>query len=362
MSPSILGVASGDVQRAPFAQREIQTQSWRDVASGPAIVRRADAQVPREPREVAALRVGGRGHLVPIVAAALVVPFGIEDQRAASADVNGDRGQQGQAALVVVEPALEPFRRRDDAVPDAPARRQRPGEIGRQPAEPGAAAARAELVAGNWKRLLQHHVDEGPGTAVSIQHRGRSAKILDAVDCDWFPNAPRIGAQPVSPEIVEADWKPAGERRPPLIHRGEANGVIVGLGDVDRPHVVERTPVDDADAPRCFQERRLDLRRDGRVARGLVRVARHHDGFATDDEAAPDFLNARGCRPAVSLVPAATRALASWASTDAWDEPATASPPGPRRPAVCDTEFIGRLASRTSARLPFDSRSDILDC
>ena len=57
-------------------------------------------------------------------------------------------------------------------------------------------------------------VDEGPRTAVPIQQGGRSAKVLDAVDCGHLADAPGIGPQSVAPQIVKADRKPAGKRRP----------------------------------------------------------------------------------------------------------------------------------------------------
>ena len=89
-----LCITSRDVQRAPLAQPEVQTQSRREVAPGPAVIGRAQVHVPRERREVAALRVGRGRHDVAIAAATLVVELGVECQRAATTDVNGDRRQQ----------------------------------------------------------------------------------------------------------------------------------------------------------------------------------------------------------------------------------------------------------------------------
>ena len=42
------------------------------------------------------------------------------------------------------------------------------------------------------------------------------------------------------------------------------------LRQIDRAHVIERLPVDDADAPRRLQKWRVDFGRDRRLARRLV--------------------------------------------------------------------------------------------
>ena len=114
-----LRIPSRDVQRGLSAKVEIETEARRDVASGPAIFRTAEAQVPRQAGEVAALRVGCGGHRVTVVESFLIVPLGVDGQRAASAEVDGDRGEHRQATLVVVEAILEPLRRGDDPVTDA---------------------------------------------------------------------------------------------------------------------------------------------------------------------------------------------------------------------------------------------------
>ena len=127
-------------------------------------------------------------------------------------------------------------------------------------------------------------------------------------------------------EIVKADWKPASERWTAFIKQRETNRVVVSLGEVDGAHVIERPTIDDADTPRCFNERRVNLGGDGRVANWFVGVGGHDDGFATDDEATPNFLNARACRPVVSSAPEAMRASAPGLRV-ARTASATASPP-----------------------------------
>src|SRR5207344_103726 len=113
-------------------------------------------------------------------------------------------------------------------------RRERPGEIGGDPAESEPAAGGRHFGTSDRQRLLEDEVDESTGAAVAVQDRRRPSQVLDALEADGLPNAPAERTQPVAPQIVEANDESAREDRPAVVHRRHAYGVVVRIPDVGR--------------------------------------------------------------------------------------------------------------------------------
>jgi hypothetical protein len=68
----------------------------------------------------------------------------------------------------------------------------------------------------------------------------------------------------------------------------------VRLRDVDRRQIIERLAIDDGDASRRFDERSVDLGRDGRIVYGRAEFALDDDGLSRGDQSATDLLHFRG--------------------------------------------------------------------
>ena len=104
-------------------------------------------------------------------------------------------------------------------------------------------------------------------------------------------DAPRIGAQTVAAKIVEVHREAAGVRGTALVDEGKADGIIVRLSGADEAHVIDGAAIDDADASRGLDERRINFGRNGRIAGRVVGAAGHDDRRIRHDQAASDFAN-----------------------------------------------------------------------
>ncbi len=288
-SPSILRVATGDVERRARRELRVEAQAARGVPAAPGVVGGRHVEIPGDRGEIAGLVPRGHGNRVAIAAPLLVVVLAVEVERRALAEVEREHRQHAHAGLVVFVAVLEPFRRRDQAVAHPAPAPERPRRVGRNPEEAQLPAPHADLVPPHGQRLLQHEVHEAARAAVAVEDARGTAQVLDPLHARELAYAPRVGAQPVPTQVVEAHNEPAREGGAALVLWDEGGRVVVRLADVDRLDLVERLALEDRHAPRRLEERGVGLRGEGGGRERLVGVRDNLHGLARDLKAAADL-------------------------------------------------------------------------